>query len=203
MSKKEKVKEVRAVEVPVKEKRSYRVTQANLVDGMVNYTYEITSGIGTGNIHKVKGKGLYEDDLTEAFNKLAVHLAAIDDVFKYAKVEGSLSFLRKHELSREYMVDGIILKGEEDQKMVVLIGTKSIQCSGDRMDLKTPSIPMDKLSSYDYKTDLNNTVETLLEEVELYHEGKCTIPEPEEQEDPNQLSLADGMDDDDFEDGKV
>ena len=191
-----------ATEEAPKQEKDYVITQANLVDGMVNYTYEIKSGVGTGNVHKVKGKGLYKDDLTEAFHKLAVHLAAVDDIFRHASVEGSLSHLRKHELSKKYMVDGIVIKGEEDQKLVVLIGTKDIQCSGDRMDLKTPSIPLDKLSSYDFKTDLNNAIETVLEEVELYHEGKCDMPEQEEQKDANQLGI-DSMLDDDLEEGKV
>lgn len=55
-------------------------------DGVLDYNYEIKAGIGVGHIHKVRGKGIFDDDLSMAFSKLNVHLAAIDDVFKHADI---------------------------------------------------------------------------------------------------------------------
>lgn len=177
--------------------RDYVITGAELKDGVCNYSYRIKEGTGIGDIHNVKGVGIHEEDLSKAFGKLNAHMAAIDDAFGDIP---SIKKMHNDEATAKYQVGGINIKGDENES-VILKATKQISCSGERLEIKTPKIPIDNLSSYKWWQDLRDITELVREEVALYKEGKCTNPEPVEDE--NQLTIADGLDDDGLEDGKV
>lgn len=178
--------------------RDYIITGATIKDGKCDYSYRVTEGNGVGDTHNVKGVGIHDDDLAKAFGKLNAHMALIDDAFKNSneevvKITGKI---HNHELTALYGVGGFNIKGDENES-VILTATKQISCSGEHMQIKTPKIPIDKLSSYTHWKDLLETIEHVREEVALYKEGKCTNPEPIEDE--NQLTIGDGEEGEDEE----
>lgn len=201
MSKKKKVFEFK---VGKEEVKPLVFIEATMKDGLLDYGYEIKTGVGAGNIHKVKGKGIFEEDLNIAFAKLNVHLAAIDDVFKHANVEiNDIDKMRGHDLAVIFGVSGFALKGSDENLSVILKGHKRINSSGSWMDISTPKITLDKLSSYEWAAELKEAIEEAAMEVELYHGGKFTVPEEEEKADANQLSIVDEMNNEEFETAKI
>lgn len=187
---------------PQFKKRDFLITAASISDGKCNYEYRITDGTGTGDIHKVKGVGIHYDDLTIAFDKFNAHMADIDDTFRRSgKKIQDINKMHNDELTALFSVTGFQIKGDENES-IILKATKQIECSGERMDIQTPKIPIDNLSSYKHWEELKEAADQVREEVALYKEGKCTNPEPEE-EDNNQLSLGNALSDLDLENAKV
>lgn len=179
--------------------REIEITSASLKDDFCNYSYEVTKGIGVGDTHSVKGKGIIDDDLRDAFVRLNVHLAVVDDIFKHAGVE--LEKINKHredELATHYTVTGIKIKGKEENLSVELIGTKFVSSAGGDMQLASPKIPLDNSSSYKFHKDLKTAVEKVSAEVILYMGGKYTAVESPDEQLPGQTNLfADGKDETD------
>jgi hypothetical protein len=188
--------------------RSYRILNATLKDGFVNYTYEITEGVGLGDIHSVKGKGIIKDDLSEAWSEVNIHLALMDDIFKIGKVKySSISEIKVHEYALLFNLTGFKISGAFDSESIILTGTKYIKGLG-RLDIETPKVALDNLSSYKQFADLKYVIDWVRDEVSLYKEGKYTPVETEDHEDqanPKQISMLDGIgnDNDDFEKAKV
>lgn len=151
------------------------ITAALIKDGFCNYTYLVRQGIGVGNIHNVKGRGLATKDLLDAMSKLNVHMACVDGAFKHAGIEViDTSVMHGHEITTDYTVTGIKMRGSEDEPAVSLMGRKrAVQVSGE-IELKTPKIDLDALSSYHHAPSLSWSIDTVLKEVMLYHEGKYT-----------------------------
>jgi hypothetical protein len=178
--------------------RDYIIVGATIKDGKCDYSYRVIEGNGVGDTHKVNGVGIHDDDLSKAFGKLNAHMALIDDAFKNANEEVTklTGKIHNHELTALYMVGGLNIKGDENES-VILTATKQISCSGEHMQIKTPKIPIDSLSSYKHWEDLKEMTDLVREEVALYKEGKCTNPEPEE--DPAQLSITENEEEDDDE----
>lgn len=186
-----------------KTEKTIAITAGSINDGFCNYSYEVKNGVGTGDTHNVKGKGLVDPAMDEAFRKLNVHLACIDDVFKHSGTEvKNIRKMENNELSALYEVSGFQIRGSEDNESIILIGTKQIN-SGGRIDLKSPRIPIDDNASYKWADDLRECAELARHEVEEYKNGKCTTPEPEE--DPAQLSITnlEEVEEDEFENAKV
>lgn len=190
--------------------RGYKIVGANIKDDFCNYRYEITEGVGVGNVHNVTGKGIIDDDLRTAMQALRPHLACLDDVFKHSKIEViNIRSMQSHDLSNLYDVTGFTIKGAKDDESVILEGTKYLSAAGGRGETKIPKVPMDNLSSYPHNKELKQAMDILREEVSLYHEGKYTEVEPKEETDKNQLkiNLGEGAKPDkekaDFETAKV
>lgn len=173
-------------------KGAYIITDAALKDDFCNYTFEITEGIGVGDTHAVKGKGIIKDDLRHAFGKLNVHLALIDDVFKHSGIEiDDIDKYHTDDLTTLYTVTGIKVKGSKENESVILIGNKYVSSAGGRIELASPKIPMDNLSSYKWYNELKAAVDDVRNEVELYKEGKYTPVETDDDEDnPAQLTIG-------------
>lgn len=172
------------------------ILEASIKDDFCNYKFQIVSGVGAGDEHAVKGKGIVDGDMHEAFAKLNAHLASIDDVFKHKGVNvTNIDTMHTDELTQLYHVTGFKLKGTDENKTVVLIGTKHVSEAGGRMDIETPKIPLDSLSSYKWYNELKDAVKDAVNEVKLYRGGKYTEPEPEaEPENKAQLTIGDGID---------
>ncbi len=180
--------------------KDYCILSGLLKDGLCNYSYEILKGPGTGYVHTVKGKGIVLDDLTNAFQALSVHLAIMDDVFKHAGIDvKGIAKMRNHEHTALYSCTGFKLSGTEENQMIVLKGSKVVSVGG-QVELETPKILLDKFSAYLWYKELKDDLNVAVEEVELYNEGKCVIPEPEDFVDDNQVSL---ISDEKFDSGKV
>ena len=194
------------------EEKSFVIKEALIKEELCNYKFEIISGIHIGDTHNVTGKGLIKDDMRTAFSKLNVHLAVIDDVFKHSKIDiVNIDDMNSHELTGLYEVSGFKIKGSDKDESVILIGQKHVTEAGGWMDLISPKIVMDNLSSYHWAEDLKEAVNEARKEVELYKGGKCTPVEKEEPaENSKQLTIghqAEGTDanevDKDFENAKV
>lgn len=197
MTKKKKTQEA---EVP----KQYAITGATLKDDICNYTYEILSGVGEGEVHNVKGSGIADDDLIDAFRAFDVHMACIDDVFKHSEIEiNQIERMENHELTALYHVTGFAIKGGEGSETIELRGTKAITATGGRMEIKTQRIPIDSLSSYQWYNELKSAVDKARIEVGLYKEGKYTPVEKPEESDPKQMTIADAMEEDELENARV
>lgn len=186
-----KLKAAAKPEPPETEEREVEILSASLKDDFCNYSYEVKKGIGVGDTHSVKGKGIIDDDLRDAFVKLNVHLAVVDDVFKHAGIE--VDRVNKHrgdELATNYTVTGIKIKGEDENLSVELTGTKFVSSAGGQMELSSPRIPLDNSSSYKHHKDLKTCVEKVAEEVKLYMNGKYTpVEENPDAQLPGQTNL--------------
>lgn len=190
----------RAEFIPVPEDMAgYEIREAQLKDGFCNYVMEVTEGHNKGDRHKVDGSSVHTDDLGKAFERLNVHLACIDDVFKHAGLDiDDIDKFHSHELAHQYRVGGIKLKGSDENIGVILIGSKDISQAGGRIELVSPKIPIDTLSSYKWYNELRDAVDNILYEVKCYREGKIMLTEDDEEEEDKpkskrvrQMTIAD------------
>lgn len=175
---------------------------AKIKDDFCHYGYKINEGQGAGFIHKVEGKGIIDQDMRDAFEALHVHLAAKDDIFKHANIEiASISTMHNHELTGLYQVAGFKMKGGPESEAIILEGNKYLTL-GDRMEIKTPKIMIDNLSSYKWYNELKEASDLCREEVQLYHGGKYTEPDKDDEGDggAKQKGLFDKDADNDGED---
>lgn len=210
-------KALEAMNFDQEHERAFNFFKASIKDDLCNYDYEVIQGVGLGFSHKVKGKGIIEDDMKNAFAKLNVHLAAIDDIFIHTNNEfQNIQDVNNHELTFLYNVIGIEVKGGEENESVILTGNKYLRAaSGSRMDLVSPKIPIDNLSSYKWYEDLKEAVDNCRREVALYHYGKFTeveVQQPEEKFKQTTMVFAgpeggeatgENEHDEDFENGKI
>lgn len=170
--------------------RDFEIKEATIKDDFCNYGYEITGGIGIGDTHNVKGSGIIDDDMRDAFAIFNVHLAVLDDVFKHSGIEiTDIDTMHGHELTQLFHVTGFKIKGGKENECIVLIGTKYVSSAGGRFDLESPKIPLDNLSSYKWYNELKMTADRARDEVALYKEGKYTVVELEEEPALEQKSL--------------
>lgn len=175
------------------DERNFKIRDAALRDGICNYTFEITKGVGYGDVHNVKGTALFLDDLSAAFTKFNVHLAFIDDAFKHAGIEVTdIDQLHGHELTFLYSVTGFQVKGNDENEGIVLKGVKHV--SNGRIDIQTPKIMLDEASSYKWYNELKTAAVDARNEVALYKEGKCEVIEEAVEPDKTQMSIfGDGI----------
>ena len=174
----------------------YIIKEASVKDDFCNYTYEVVEGKGAGDTHAVKGSGIILNDMREAFGRLNVHLACIDDVFSHSQTEvDDIDKFHVHDLAHLYHVTGIKVRGGKSNESVIIVGSKYVNSSGGRIDLVTPKIPMDSLSSYKWYNELKAAVDKVREEVRLYKEGKYEAVEEEEVVDARQMKITDNIED--------
>jgi hypothetical protein len=167
----------------LQEDRLFNITQAQIKDDFCHYSYEVIQGIGLGDTHNVKGSGIIDDDMRNAFSAFNVHMAVIDDAFKNKGVEiVDIDSMRNHELTGYYHVTGFKIKGSAENESIILLGNKYVSAAGGRMELESPKIPLDNLSSYKWYNELKTAADAARKEVELYKGGKYTAVEAEEQE---------------------
>ena len=170
----------------------YVIMSASLKDDFCNYSYAVTKGIGENDEHGVTGSKMVTDDLIQSFQKLNVHLAVIDDVFKHRGIEiDDIDKFHSDENATMYSVTGFKVKGSEENESVVLMGNKSISCSGSRIDLVSPKIPVGNLGSYQWYNELKAAIDRVRLEVSMYKEGKYIAYEDDEnKEDGTQLTIG-------------
>lgn len=188
------------------------IMTAEIKDDLCNYVYEITGGKAKGFKHTVNGVGIIDQDMRNAFAKLNVHLAFIDDVYKHSDIQiGNIDSMHNDELALLYTVTGFKIKGGDENESIVLIGNKYLS-AGSRMKLESPKIPIDNTSSYKWYNELKAAADSAREEVALYHYGFYTPVKEEVEEEKTQVSITFGPGDgkdaveetvDDFERAKV
>ena len=204
--------------------KEFVIKEASIKDDFCNYTFEVASGVGIGDTHNVKGKGIIMEDMRKAFSKLNVHLAMVDDIFKHSGVEfEDIDTMHSSDLAFLYSVTGFKIKGDVENESIILIGNKFVSSAGGRIELETPRIPIESTSSYKWYNELKSASDKARLEVELYKNGKyIPVEEEEEEKDPKKTkqtkmkfapdlsekefgneSNASSDDDSEFENGKV
>ena len=195
----------------IEETKELVVMKAVIKDGFCNYTYKVLMGIGKGAKHNVTGPGIVNDSMYDAFASFNVHLASIDDIFKHSGIEiADIDTMHGHELATIFNVTGFEIKGEQSNESIILFGNKYISSAGGRIELSTPKIPLDNLSSYKWYNELITVLNNARNEVELYHGGNYTVKEQDEKEEMVQTKITFGPgdannnhSDEEFENGKV
>jgi hypothetical protein len=163
--------------------RGISIIAAKIKDGLCHYSYEILEGVGQGATHNVKGPGIIKDSLRKAFERLRVHMAVIDDAFKNSGIEiDDIDNFHNAELTGCYVVDGLKIKGSAENESIILLGNKYVSAAGGRMELASPKIPLDNLSSYKWYNELKVLSDNARAEVELYNAGNYTPIEKEEED---------------------
>lgn len=90
-----------------KQIKPFEITSAQIADDFCNYSFEILSGVGVGDTHNVKGKGIIDGDLQVAFSKFNAHLAFVDDVFSHSGIEvEDIDLMHNHDLTLLFNVTG-------------------------------------------------------------------------------------------------
>lgn len=173
------------------DKYPFEILGATLSDGFCNYTYKVTDGIGLGDVHSVDGKGIVKDELTNAYNRLMVHMAAVDLQFvneTWIIPEGApdkkrpvniYSFVTD-ERTNNFRVTSFKLSGSKDDLHVTLTGTKYISIISGRNKIVTDKILLQNLSGYPWHEELKNDLEKLCYEVSEYKMGNYTPVETKE-----------------------
>lgn len=184
--------------------KTFLIKDAAIKDDFCNYSYEIISGIGIGDTHSVKGSGIIEDDMRNAFAVFNVHLAVIDDIFKHSKVKISdIDAMHGHDLTGLVNVTGFKIKGSNENESIILVGNKYVSEAGGRIELVTPRIPLDNLSSYKWYKELKVAADAARLEVELYKGGKYTPVVEEEIKEEAPLPNLFAQSDAEFEEAKL
>ncbi|MDC8024907.1 hypothetical protein NBY09_01765 [Elizabethkingia anophelis] len=173
------------------------IRSAAIKDLSCNYTYEILVGKTRGDVLGRKGAQIIHEDLKEAFEQMDVFLAHIDGAFaSWAKNQTPIQKLEADEKLANYSVSGFKISGLEENKSVILVGSKETDFGTISFD--TPKIKLE--STYLYKEELNDRLLTLINEVEEYMNGK-TAPQYEQMS--MDFSASSEEADHDFENAKV
>jgi hypothetical protein len=192
-------------DLPDPEEKEFIITKASMNDLNLNYSFKVVLGLGCGDTHSVHGSGLMKDSLIHSFGRLRVHLAVIDDAFRNADIE--MDDIDQHhtdEIIADYHIVGIEVKGAGEAEMVKIIGNKYSQSGGGRIETKTPWMPLDNVSSYQWYNELKAAVDTIRDEVSAYKNGNYdTVEAPDEKPNPLQLTIGAEIDANEFESAKA
>ena len=183
------------------EVKPFSITAASLNDEICSYSYEVNIGPNEGDTHSVKGKNVVHPDLSNAFQTLNRHLAALDDAFKGEDID--IDREQNNPIVGLYHVDGIKIKGKTDNESVILIGTKYVNSVSSRFSVGSPRIAIDPLASYKWHNELKHAIDVIKYEVEEYMNGKCTPKEEVEHVDGNQLRIDATETEEEFEGAKL
>lgn len=161
------------------ENRPIEITNATIKEELCNYGYEIVKGPGTGDkITSRKGSAIVHEDMIEAFAAMNVHLAIIDDAFKFpgSNLE-TLDEYQNHELTALFNIHGIKIVGTDENEGYILQGAKFVTTGS--ISLETPKIT--KVSGYTFFEELHEAISAARNEVYLYMNGK-SAPKMEQAE---------------------
>lgn len=152
------------------EQKPFEIISATFKDALCNYGYEVMTGPNKGDIiSSRKGAHFVHEDLEEAFQNLDVFLAHIDGAFNsWAINQTHLSELEEKEELGQYHVSTFKIVGVEENKSVILSGTKHT-VHGD-ISFATPKIKLN--GTYLYLEELELRLNVAISEVEGYMAGK-------------------------------
>lgn len=160
--------------------KAIEILDAVIKDDFCHYTYKYLTGVEKGNKQKSNSIYVITDDMKKAFARFNVHLAAIDDLFKNAKIEvDDIDKFHDHEFTYLMTTTGFKIIGDEDNQGIILIGHKFVS-GGGRIGIETYKIMLDSLSSYMWRNELKDVADKARLEVELYKAGKYVPPEEED-----------------------
>lgn len=159
--------------------RVFEIKAATLKESRCEYSYELCSGVASGDGLKRSGSALIHPDLQFAFDKLGPHLAVkceevdIEIVNDIADIEAFDPEKHKDE-SLEYQMSrfsvfGISITGSGERECVALVGEKRLS-TNEYIPMKSPKIEFD--GDYKYRRELKAAVDNIKSEVALYMGGK-------------------------------
>lgn len=175
------------------EEKNFEIKSSKIVDLYLHYSYTIKDGVNQGDLVNRKGANPIHEDLSKAFSTLDVFLAHIDEAYHWADNQTPIEELDQDIVTEGYAVTGFKLVGSEENQSVILIGTKNTTYGV--IDIVTPKIKLEN-SIYLYVKPLEERLNSVITEVELYHNGKIA-PKYEQQE------MKFGIEEEDFENAKV
>jgi len=158
------------------EEKEIEIKSASLKDHFLTYSYELLIGVMKGDELSRKGVHIVHDDMIEAFKQLDVFLAHVDGVFHWSNNQTPIQDLEAHEDLLLFNVSGFKITGTEENKSVILTGTKIVSIG--TISFSTPKIKLDN-SNYLYVEELNDRLSVVIEQVEAYMNGK-TAPQFEQ-----------------------
>jgi hypothetical protein len=173
-----------------KERYFFDIVSAHINDDFLKYTFKINKGIGIGDTLGCTGTGIVKDTLKHAFQKLRVHLAAIDGMFTQEKIQhetdhpGQLiniySFM-SDERTNLFTITGITMTGADEDLQVQMNGTKYCSLISGRNKITTGKVLLANLSGYPWHEEMKADIELCLLEASKYKMGNY-IPVEEEEE---------------------
>lgn len=155
--------------------KPYAITQASIKEDLCNFAYEVLLGPMAGSkVPNHKGSAMVHQDMLNAFQELEVHLAISVDEFKYiVKKYDSLEKLDSHEIRGLFSVSGFKISGDDENKGFIVIGEKY----GTFGSISVESPKITKATNYPFFEQLKESIERVVEEVELYMTGKSAPKE--------------------------
>lgn len=174
--------------------KDVEIRGAVIKDSLCNYSYELLKGPTKGDVLTHSGVHIIHDELQEAFEKMNVFYAHLDDAYTGNDNSTSLEDLEQEIETENYSVTAFKISGVEENKSVILTGFK--QVSAGVIKFETPKIKLN--GNYLYLHPLKVRLYDLIDEVEQYRNGK-TAPS----EDPNQTHMDFASEDAAFEMSKV
>ena len=166
--------------------KEFEIKEATIKDDFCNYTFEVASGVGLGDTHNVKGKGIIKPEMRKAFAQLNVHLAMVDDIFKHSGIDfADINTMHNDPLATLYSVTGFKIKGGIENESIVLIGNKYVSSAAGRIELESPKILIESTSSYKWYNELKAAADAVRLEVEKYKNGNyIPVIVDEDEKDP-------------------
>lgn len=193
-SKKKSSKNTSQDDLTTETQKMISIVSGKINDGFCDYSYKILAGVGAGFTHgNVTGKdvGLFRPSMQEAFNKLNVHFAVIDEAFKSRGIEiKNIDKMDNHEVTAKYEVIAFKIDGEDEAQRIILTATKDIGLFG-QVKFSTPKIDMGEYGGYQFYNELQAAADEVRREVELYNNGNFDPVVAVDDEDPDQLTLED------------
>lgn len=174
--------------------KDVEIRGASIKDGLCDYSYELLKGPTKGDVLSHKGVHVIHDHLQEAFEKMNVFFADLDDAYTGFKDSATIDDLESEIETENYSVTGFKISGVEENKSVILIGFKQVRNGS--IKFETPKVKLD--GNYNYLHQFKTRLYDLINEVEGYRNGK-TAPE----DDPNQTHMSFEEEDNAFESAKV
>ena len=150
-------------------KKELEIKSAHLDGDFCNYSYELKTGVCTGDCLSRDGASIVHDDLKEKFKRLNVHIAYLDDSYTLANHEiADIDQYHEDDIATKYETIGFKLDGTGENESIVLSGNKSVWFGS--IKIKTPKITFD--GSYRFINELRLAVDECIIEVEAYMNGK-------------------------------
>lgn len=148
----------------------FSIISAVIKEEQCNYGYEIRTGPGAGDkIPTRKGSSIIHEDMQAAFDALAVHLAILDDGFKYTGTDATtLDEKIEHTVTSLFRIQGFKVTGTDDNEGFILMGEKFVEHGN--ISLESPKITVN--IRYEYFDELSEAIGRCREEVLAYMNGK-------------------------------
>lgn len=155
--------------------KDVEIKSATLKDALCNYSYELMTGATIGDTIGRKGNHIVHEHLEVAFSKLNVFLAHLDDAFTGNDNATTLETLENEIETESYSVCAFKITGVEENKSLIICGSKYVTAGV--ISFETPKIKLN--GNYLYLSDLTTRLESVVDEVEAYMNGK-TAPQAEQ-----------------------